>query len=132
MPNLILIFLSIILIFATALVLAGVAEGHIKKWVAGLFLGLCIGLTSWWWISLNEPYRIETEEIYPVKTIEGPNGTTQVVTYIRYGDPQFLNVNKQFGIYVPENTKVKYTKYSKGPYYGITYVTINEKWEIVK
>lgn len=124
------VFLSLIALFATILAF----DREVKKRTAIIFVTLSASCILWW-IAINQTVNIiEYEEVLPVKNIDSPDGSVQIVAFFKEKETKILNLNKHFGSKIDENAKIKHTVFSRGPYFGIYVLPhqIPDKWEIVK
>lgn len=111
-------------------------EDKFRNWVSATFISLFITSLTWLSLACLEPRRVERIDTINIQTINNPNGSIQIITYkhCSKGDV-VLNLNKHFGCQLNQGNKIKHTKFSTGPYLGISFYHPEDnfdKFEIVE
>ena len=110
MPDVILIVL-IVCVFIFMIV----AFAECKNKLVGLGLMLVwVNLLLWFILAVRLPWDVESTKILDVHTINGAQ-------YIQLDNDTLINLNKEMGIVLPAESRVKVTQYRQNFYGGVLF-----------
>lgn len=94
--------------------------------VAAISLGI--------WLSLFGfcDLREKETKIVNVQYLIEEKGKIAAINYLKNNKMVVVNLNINFGMQIAEGSKIKVTQYETGTYYGLSYMDLNDKLEILE